>query len=286
MYLRLIFSLLSCLLAFACVQPVRGEEPAKGAERTSEESENSEESEKSKERLRFMLDALSQYKVEVKTGDESQPAELLPTPALRWTNTVSGTTDGIVGIWTRGGRPDVVVQFSHKGVWIHEFCSTSLHPLTMSRGGSKLWAPDAAGVTLTPVPKAPTPADTPARRLSQMRQIAERFEVYDDFRPVYSEPKTERTKLRLLPKPLYRYKASGDLVDGALFGMVISTDPEALLMVEAYKTEKGTEWRYALTRMTVYALTAKLDGKEIWSVPERLAGNWAFQDPYYVGLFR
>ncbi len=251
-----------------------------------EDQAKDEQAERAKERLAFMMNALKEYSVEAYEGENLRPARMLSTPALRWSNSVSSTNDGIVGVWTRGGRPDVVAQFSGPQVWIYEFCSTSLLPVSMSRNGTAVWAPKAAGVSLAPIPKSPEPADNASRRLSQMRKLAERFEVVDDFHPVYGKPQIERTTLRLLPQPLYRYTPEGDLIDGALFGFVISTDPEALLMIEAYKTEKGTEWRYALARMTVYALRAKLDGAEVWSAPEKHAPEWLFDEPYYVGQFR
>jgi hypothetical protein len=59
-------------------------------------------------------------------------------------------------------------------------------------------------------------------------------------------------------------------------------------LIEAHKTDKGAEWRYALTRMTVYALTGKLDGTQIWSAPERVGDELRFRydEPYFVGLHR
>jgi hypothetical protein len=240
------------------------------------------QSEDARARSKFMMDALAEYQVEVKDGSEFRRPKLVPAPALRWTNTVSGTKDGVVGVWTSGGRPDVVVQFAGYGqLWIHHFESTSLAPLTMERNGRTLWTPRSAGVVLQPVPDAPAPADTAVKRQVQMRRLAERFEVTDDFHPIYQDPKTERHTLRLLTKPLYRYEAAGDLVDGALFGYVLATDPEALLMVEAWKTEEGTAWRYALAPMTVYGLIAKLDGKEVWNRPENRV--WKIDDTCRVG---
>ena len=65
---------------------------------------------------------------------------------------------------------------------------------------------------------------------------------------------------------------------------MIATDPEALLMIEAYKTsERKAEWRYALAPMTVYALTAKLDGKEVFSTPDNRWRNWRPDDTTFVG---
>jgi hypothetical protein len=258
----------------------RSDEPATDK---VDKAEKAAQAEEAKARGKFMYDALTEYKVETQEAGQSRLAKLLPDPALRWTNTVSGTKDGIVGVWTRGGRPDAVVQFAGYGTqWIFHFESTSLAPLTMEHKGRTVWSPKAPGVTLRPIPNAPVPADTPVKRQAQMRRLAERFEVVDDFHPVYAEPKIERHILRLLTNPLYRYDASGDLIDGALFGFVLGTDPEALLMIEAYKTPEGPQWRYALAAMTVYGLVAKLDGTEVWNRPENRV--WKIDDGCFVGL--
>jgi hypothetical protein len=251
----------------------------------TDDAKKAEESEAAKARFKFMMEALAEYKVEIKGEKGTENPQLLSVPALRWTNTVSGTKDGVVGVWTSGGRPEVVVQFAGYGnLWIHEFCSTSTRPFTMIRNGRQVWSPKAPGVTLRAVPKAPAPAETAVKRLIQMRQIAERFEIVDDFHPVYQDPKIERHTLRLLTKPLHRYDPAGDLIDGALFGLVITTDPEALLMIEEYTTQAGAEWRYGLAPMTVYGLTGKLDGTEVWNRPENRA--WHMDDPYFVGAHK
>jgi hypothetical protein len=278
---------------------------ARSDESVPTKTEETPQSEEAKARGKFMIDALGEYKVEVKEEGQSRVPKLLPTPALRWTNTVSGTKDGIVGVWTSGGRPDVVVQFAGYGAsWIFHFESTSLAPLTLNHKGATLWTPKAPGVTLRPIPDAPAPADTPVKRATQMRRLAERFEVVDDFHPIYTDPKTERHVLRLLTKPLYRYEVAekpaaensatgnsaagkpgtGELIDGALFGFVLGTDPEALLMIEAYKSPEATEWRYAFAPMTVYGLVARLDETEVWNRPENRV--WKIDDRCFVGQHR
>jgi hypothetical protein len=52
----------------------------------------------------------------------------------------------------------------------------------------------------------------------------------------------QRTELRLLSTPVYRYQ-----VDGALFAFVcaVATDPEAFLLLEARKTDEGPRLHYA-----------------------------------------
>lgn len=75
-------------------------------------------------------------------------------------------------------------------------------------------------------------------------------------------------QLRLLPRPLYRYQTNRDnLIDGALFAFVQGTDPEVVLVLEATRRDKRSEWRYALTRLSMATLEADLDGKSMWAVP-------------------
>jgi hypothetical protein len=276
-------ALLACAVVLQALEP--GLARADDADPPAD-SKKAEESDESKARLKAMMDGLGEYRVEFPDQKESETPKLLAKPALRWSNTVSGTKDGIVGMWIGGGRPQVIVQFSQRNVFIHEFCSTATGPFTMYRNGQPVWSPATAGVAMQPVPDAPPPADAAFKRLIQMRKIAERFEVIDDFRPNYTDPKTERHTLRLLTNPLYRYEPSPEIIDGAVFGLVITTDPESLLLLEAHKTDKGAEWRYALTRMTVYALTGNLDGKQVWSAPERVGNELRFRydEPYFVGL--
>ena len=75
-------------------------------------------------------------------------------------------------------------------------------------------------------------------------------------------------ELRLLPRPLYRYKAErAGLVDGALFAYVQGTDPEVILSLEAARQDGDLAWRYALTRRSMLALEADFDGEHVWAVP-------------------
>jgi hypothetical protein len=52
-----------------------------------------------------------------------------------------------------------------------------------------------------------------------------------------------------LAQPLFRYESiDPDLVDGALFAFVTSTDPEALLVIEARKPAPADDpvWEFAV----------------------------------------
>ncbi len=69
---------------------------------------------------------------------------------------------------------------------------------------------------------AAAPATTPAERLRQMRDLAREFHIV-------METESGRSDLRLLTQPVYRYEAK---TDGALFAFVLTTDPEAWLLIE------------------------------------------------------
>jgi hypothetical protein len=80
----------------------------------------------------------------------------------------------------------------------------------------------------------------------------------------------ERQELRLLTQPLYRYPtAEGEVLDGALFAIVMGTDPEVFLLLEARRVSDGPTWRYAFARMNVDAMTVSFKEQEVWRAEKR-----------------
>lgn len=220
------------------------------------------------ERLKFMMDSAAVYDVFVEP-QRTEELSLRTDPLLRWNNPVSDVKDGTVYIWTDSeGRPHAAAQvFLAAGsdtLWLHEFQSLSERTFTFQRGGRVVWSPREAGVQMVPLADVPQPAETAARRLTQMRSIARQFEASDDF-----EGKS-RWQLRLMPKPLVRYEGSDSrIIDGALFAFAHGTDPEVLLLLEARETDTGPRWYYGLAPMTGYAVKAFRHDVEIWSKPHR-----------------
>jgi hypothetical protein len=202
-------------------------------------------------------------------------AQLVERPVYLWTNPTKGQF-GSVFVWVHEGQPMVVgTIFAHpigKGLrrMTHEF--HSLAPTVLAAeckdDMGQTWEPKAA-VTLHPLPDAPKPDASPAKRLIQMRSLGRQFGGHTvDWRK-------QRWELRLLPQPLYRYEkppASGgrkppgadDVLDGALLALVTSagTDPEVFLLLEARK-EGG--WHYALLRFADSSLFVHHNEKEIWT---------------------
>ena len=116
-----------------------------------------------------------------------------------------------------------------------------------------------------------------------MKKLVRRFgaiELQDRQR------KPTRESLRLLPTPLYRYeKESEKIVDGVVFCFVHTTDPEALLVLEAVRTKDESHWEYAFVRRTTLPVIGQLDKKTVWRTKK--VGHQAFnQIPYRAPLSR
>jgi hypothetical protein len=214
----------------------------------------------------FVLEVAKKF--EVRVGDALELAPLREEPLMIWTNPVSGSKNGVLVIYTRGGRPDLLAQISMtKG----KDCSMEFHncftgKLQMSRHGSNVWVPTDTLAKWQTLETDVKPAKTPQLRLAQMRALAREFSVEDNF----GWRAKELQPLRLLTTPVYRYgKEEEEIIDGALFVMALATDPEAMLMVECFKDGTELKWRYAFSPMSVYELRARRKGEVVWEVPER-----------------
>jgi hypothetical protein len=141
-------------------------------------------------------------------------------------------------------------------------------PLALQDASGAAWTPKTgSGALRREIPETPTPAESKTQRLVQMRSLARRFSA-----TCYAPRTDEPTQLRLLTQPLYRYTDDkAGLLDGALFALVVSNDPELFLVLEAVRDDKDSkpQWRYSLARMSSQKLSVVLDDKEVWT-----AGNY------------
>ena len=205
-------------------------------------------------------------------GPERRPVEIQSEPVLRWPNAVRGTPDGATFIWVLDGRPEAIACIWRHGTLSNAFQSLSSTKLIAQYGGQTVWHPEQPGITFKEFPKAPLPADSAVKRLVQMKELARRFSC----RLVDG-----KEELRLMPRPLYRYKTDRpELFDGGLFTFAQGTDPEVILVLEAQRKNDESQWKYALTRRSMHPLEAKLDGESVWSVPLSIG---APDQPWFQG---
>ena len=209
------------------------------------------------EQLEFMMNSVRNLQV-VPDREPQAPWHFHPKPLLRWTDPVGGAPDGIVVLWTDGERPTLAATvFQNKaGSWVQEYYSLASRPFLLRDGDQVLWEPRNVADEFRLVDESPTPADSGAKLLVQMRAIAREYSAYDEFQGT-------RHELRLLSNPLYRYSAAGnEVLDGAVFAFVLGTDPELLLVLEAQKTGDGSPtWVYRFEAMTYWAVEVKRQGR-------------------------
>jgi hypothetical protein len=69
----------------------------------------------------------------------------------------------------------------------------------------------------------------------------------------------QRTQMRLLTQPPYRYEESADVLDGAVFGFTgTGTNPDALLLLDL---PPESSWRFGIVGMTAEGLKIKLQDR-------------------------
>jgi hypothetical protein len=227
-------------------------------------AETPDEKQLAKQALEISRKEAALWEIEL-AGERPKKLKLQTEPVLRWSNPSAGEIYGAVFVWISDGRPEVIGSiykwyspFKHYST---EFQSLSSATLNGMHDGKEMWTPARAGVEFKTVPDAAVPAEGPAGRLRQMREIA------GDFVATKTDREGNQQKLRMLTQPIYRYDSPAAAIqDGALFTFVEGTDPEVFLMVEARRGTEGYRWQYALTRMNSTKFEATLKGNPVWSV--------------------
>jgi hypothetical protein len=211
---------------------------------------------------------------------DDEPITLYAEPLLQWHNSVNQSVHGNIFLWTKAGRPEIVASiyqfYSPKVEFAAEFQSLSPGPLVIEKNGAEVWTPREPGVVLKEFEDAAEPPPTRPQRLVTMRQLAGQFSVQ------LTDWSGETYRLRLIPRPLYRYESTDDeVLDGALFAFTYTTDPELLVMVEARKSGDGFRWMYGHARMNVGELTVSYRDREVWKA-DRLEHPFLYKDGVYT----
>jgi hypothetical protein len=220
------------------------------------------------EQFRFLTQAAKDLTL-LNPSDQQARFTLMDQPVLHYDNATGLSTDGVTFLWLAGTRPVAAVSFSirrtPRNAVYRECTSLWPAPLDCQSNGASFWSPKRGGLVAQRLKDGPVPADGERQRLTQMRNIARRFTV------TWHHSRTdESTQLHLLPTPLYRFAAEQDrILDGALFAFSPTNDPEMLLLLEAARDKPGEAayWRYSLARMSSLKEVVRLDGQEIWTVP-------------------
>lgn len=189
-------------------------------------------------------------------------------PLHRWTNNERDPHgQGLLVLWHEQGRPVAAASlFPWNGKLIFELEATTRQRLSCQRQGVVVWHPDS-GREFTPISQGPVPAETALLRLREMKTLADEFTV---TMLGWRDDNADREQLRRLPKELFRYAPNSDAVDGAIFGFVLGTDPEALLLIEAVRHGEAVRYEYLFVRQTSGALEARRNDTIVWTAEKHV----------------
>ena len=230
--------------------------------------------------LQPLIDS-SRELIQVHTADDlKNPTKQIT--AMRWANNARGSANGATLLYIKRGRPQAVCCiYPWQGYLRHEFNSLALGPLRAMRDGQIVWFPNEPGIKLSPVPGNPSVASNANRRKLQLSQIARQFKGQMTG---WKSDDSDRELLRLLGKPIYRYQSENpQLIDGAVFAFAQGTDPEILLLLEAWRENDAEKplWKYAFVRRTSGGLKAWHKETLVWEA-EKFPANRDASSTYVV----
>lgn len=188
---------------------------------------------------------------------------LKPRVAMRWANNARGSASGLTVLYVSEGRPEVVCSiYPWDKHLVHEYDSLSRARPIVKREGRVVWTPDQPGISFKRISDAEPPAETAIGRLRQMKSLSRDFSA---TMLGWKADRSDREELRLLPQPLYRYDSQrADVLDGAVFAFTQGTDPESLLLLEAYTVGGAYEWQFAFVRNTSGELEGRYHDSVVW----------------------
>lgn len=213
-------------------------------------------------------------KVFTLTGDEKTETKLVAQPMFRYSDQARFILDATLWGWTHNGRPVAVCKMEGyrgntatggKPRWLYNYSSFSTGLIEAEWNFGHRWSAKKPALKLATLPNGPTPSESKAGRMRQLKELSRRFSA-TMFVPVVDR----KQEMRLLSRPIYRYShPDSGLRDGAVFGLTnYGTNPDALFVIELHQKKTSTPtWKYGFVGMTQGALSVRLDDKEVWTKP-------------------
>lgn len=212
----------------------------------------------------------------LKIGEKPELLRVGKEPLFRYSDPTTTTTDGTLWLWTQAERPIAAACLfndSREGFqWNYELASLIDSPLFVDGRPGWSWRP-VANQRKWIIVTEPEPARTEPKRLVQMKALL------SPFRAVGAYQDGERTQMRLLPRPVHRYRCPEEKIeDGAMFLFAVGTNPEVLVQIEAIS---GTDrsWRIGFARMSAGDVKVTRDEQTVWEVDGVRA--WDPRHDYY-----
>lgn len=280
---RLARRLFACVFCGCCLA-------AFGAAPSEPEEETPDAKRKTESRV---FQAMRERAKAVRVSSENRPdpaVKMIAEPLMHFSDPEINILDGRLWAWCDGGRPQAMMKIeAHQWngdvlpqvTWVHCFVSTSPERVVAVWPNGPQFAAREPGLKLEAFANAPRPAESKAGRLTQMKALARRFSA----RQIDEAQKD--LEMRLLPTPVYRYAdREAGVEDGAAFVFASSgTNPTLLLLVELSEPEgQAAQWQYSLARMTIRAMTVKLDKLVVYE--QAFAGFGGVVQPSWLVFFQ
>lgn len=220
-------------------------------------------------------------------GESPRELDLISNALFRFHDPARNQSDGSIWGFGKTGRPAALLTLTlhprSDGTlgWLFELNSLSSGPVTAKlQQPSALWSTRKAGLELKAIPDGPQPAEKESGRTRQLRDLSSRFVGFEFLKKDLTGP-FERFQLRLIPRPVYRYSdPEHGLVDGAIFLMTHTTNPEIVMVIEAVRDRDKSVWKYGFTRCAYAEVHVELDGKDVWTQPH--VNGTGSSDPYWL----
>lgn len=200
----------------------------------------------------------------IQDDETGENIERVENPVLRYAEQSRGNTRGTVWLWGRKGRPAAVLEMiRNEGQDWFCFHATADRPIKLTAKTGQTWTPKSSDLKFQPLPGAPSPADSPAARMRQMKEFVRKFSAHEIW-------EKRRDELRLLPAAVHRYDDPDQkLIDGAIFMIALGTHPEATLFLEAVHPADQPKplWQFAVGRSGAAEIVVSYDDKEVHHVP-------------------
>lgn len=247
-------------------------------------SDDAAKKEQAGERLREMqqrVRAIQTYRL----GPETRkPVELIEEPLFRFNDAARDFPDGTLWAWGRTGRPAALLCLAlytpAKGAegYVYEFISLSAGLVLAEGSEGGTWSPQKPGLSFQAFPDSPSPADTEAGRLRQLKELARRFTAFE-----FLGSDHQRYELRLLQQPVRRYAdPDSGVLDGALFLFAYGTNPEVAVVIESQREGSSAPvWRYGLARIASAELIVHVNDREVWHEAELKTPWTLMKEPYW-----
>jgi hypothetical protein len=206
--------------------------------------------------------------VSTRDGDDSPRQPLNETPLFRYSDARRNIIDAALWGYGDRGRPAALVktesyQVNGRRHWVYCLASLSDGLIEARWDDGAEFAAQKPGVTLQTIPSGPSPSATAPGRLLQLKRLAQRFSA------TIQNALDNREPMRLMPTPICRYAdEEAGLIDGAVFGYTMGTNPDVLLVIELHRTAEGdNEWRCGAAGMTSAGFVVQLNETEVLNQP-------------------